>query len=126
MKELNTDFTIFSPALPVNGRELFNGYLFVKGLPLHESPMKNHPVNPMHDSNVMRLVEMQSTIKCGLIDDKTVKAGAKAILDAAAKLKSEGYNGAVVDAIDDADLYTQGQLPNYIHHKQGGLPQICL
>lgn len=109
MKELDTDFTVFSPALPVNGRELFNGYLFVKGLPLHESPMKNHPVNPMHDSNVMRLVEMQSSIKCGLVNDKTVKTGSKAILDAIAKLKNEGYNGAVVDAIDDADLYTQGE-----------------
>ncbi len=109
MKELGVTFTIFSPALPINGRELFNGYLFVKGVPLHESPMRNHPVTPMHDSNVMRLVEMQSSIKCGLVNDKVVKAGPEAIRRAISELEAQGFTGAVIDAIDDEDLFTQGE-----------------
>ncbi len=103
MRELGVDFAIFSPALPVNGREVFNGYLFVKGVPLHESPMRNHPVTPMHESNVMRLVEMQSSLKCGLVSEKVVKAGAAAILEAITQLRKEGFTGAVIDAIDEAD-----------------------
>ena len=109
MQELNCKFTVFSPALPVNGREVFNGYLFVKGLPLHESPMKNHPVNPMTDSNVARLVEMQCDLKCGIINDRTVKEGAQAINASIDKLIKDGYQAAVIDAIDDNDLYTQGK-----------------
>ncbi len=109
MRELGVDFAIFSPALPVNGREVFNGYLFVKGVPLHESPMRNHPVTPMHESNVMRLVEMQSSLKCGLVNEKVVKAGAAAILEAITQLRKEGFTGAVIDAIDEADLLTQGE-----------------
>ena len=109
MEELGVNFAVFSPALPVNGREVFNGYLFVKGIPLHESPMKNHPVNPMHDSNLMRLVERQSTLRCGLVPEHVVKAGPKAIIDAISRLKKEGFTGAVVDAIDAEDLYSQGE-----------------
>ncbi len=109
MRELNVDFAIFSPALPVNGREVFNGYLFVKGVPLAESPMRNHPVTPMHESNVMRLVQMQSAIHCGLVPEKVVKAGPEAILQAISQLKKAGFTGAVIDAIDDVDLYNQGK-----------------
>ena len=61
MDALDTPFTVFSPALPVNGRTVYQGYLFVMNQLLAESGMRHHPVNPMTDSYLPRLVEAQST-----------------------------------------------------------------
>ena len=61
MRRLGTDQTIYCPAFPENGRSIFMGYLFVGEQPLAESPMKDHPLTPMRDSNLMRLLEPQVT-----------------------------------------------------------------
>lgn len=61
MKELKTDHAILCPALPANGRTVKNGILYVNGVPLAESPMKNHPLNPMWDSRLKVLMEAQSS-----------------------------------------------------------------
>ncbi len=55
MDALDTPFTVFSPALPVNGRTVYQGYLFVMNQLLAESGMRHHPVNPMTDSYLPRL-----------------------------------------------------------------------
>lgn len=67
MDALDTPFTVFSPALPVNGRTVYQGYLFVMNQLLAESGMRHHPVNPMTDSYLPRLVEAQSTGRCGVV-----------------------------------------------------------
>ncbi|MDO5537460.1 MAG: four-carbon acid sugar kinase family protein, partial [Desulfovibrionaceae bacterium] len=109
MQELGTDFTIFQPALPINGRAVFKGYLFVGDVLLSDSGMRNHPITPMTDSYLPRLVEMQSKGKCGVIDVYTVRKGVQAVLDKVAELKSKGYSYAVLDAITEDDLLIEGE-----------------
>ena len=60
MKTWNIPYTVLCPSLPVNGRTVKNGILYVNGVPLAESPMRNHPLTPMRDSNLVNLMEMQS------------------------------------------------------------------
>lgn len=57
-------YTILCPALPVNGRCVKDGHLYVNGVPLHESPMKDHPLTPMWDSRIKNLMEAQSKYPC--------------------------------------------------------------
>ena len=66
---------IICPAFPANGRSIYQGYLFVGAVPLHESSMKDHPLTPMRDSNLMRLMGAQTEARVGLVDYATVQAG---------------------------------------------------
>ena len=109
MQELNVDFTIISPALPVNGRTVYKGYLFVNDELLSESGMRNHPITPMTDSNLVRLMEMQAQGKCAVIDVNILKKDCHEILDYADKLKAAGFSYAAVDAIDEDNLIKQGK-----------------
>ncbi len=109
METLGEKFTIFSPALPVNGRTVYKGYLFVGDVLLEESGMRNHPITPMTDSSLVRLVEMQSKGKCGVVTLETVRQGAAAVKAKISELKAAGYSYAVIDAIDESDLIVQGE-----------------
>ena len=104
MEELGAGFTIACPAFPANGRTVYNGYLFVNGVLLHESGMKDHPLNPMKDSNLVRVLERQSTRKVGLIDYPSVRSGAASIKNAVDAAGANGIGLAIVDALSDADL----------------------
>lgn len=104
MADLGTHQTIYCPAFPENGRAIFMGNLFVGSQPLSESPMKDHPLTPMRDSNLMRLLSPQVTGKTGLVGRLTVARGATAIREALSKLADEGVAHVVVDAVADADL----------------------
>ena len=109
METLGEKFTIFSPALPVNGRTVYKGYLFVGDVLLEESGMRNHPITPMTDSSLVRLVEMQSQGKCGVVTLETIRQGAQAVKAKIAELKANGYSYAVLDAVDESDLVVQGE-----------------
>lgn len=104
MKELGVDQTIYCPAFPENGRSIFMGNLFVGRQPLAESPMKDHPLTPMRDSNLMRLLEPQVTRPVGLADRLTVAAGADVLHNELDRLKAEGVAHVVVDAVANDDL----------------------
>ncbi|KQS59436.1 hypothetical protein ASG39_19225 [Rhizobium sp. Leaf371] len=104
MQALGTDQTIYCPAFPENGRSIFMGNLFVGDLPLAESPMKDHPLTPMRDSNLMRLLEPQVTLPVGLANRHVVAKGANALRERLAALKAEGVAHVVVDAVADEDL----------------------
>ncbi|MEW9920235.1 3-oxo-tetronate kinase [Marimonas sp. MJW-29] len=106
MADLGTVQTIYCPAFPENGRSVYMGNLFVGRQPLAESPMKDHPLTPMRDSNLMRLLEPQVTKPVGLIDRSCVAEGAKAVQKALAALQTEGVAHVVVDAVANADLET--------------------
>ncbi|WHO82680.1 3-oxo-tetronate kinase [Rhizobium leguminosarum] len=105
MKALKTDQTIYCPAFPENGRSIFMGNLFVGEQPLAESPMKDHPLTPMRDSNLMRLLEPQVTMAVGLTNRHTVAKGPQALRDSLAKLKDSGVAHVVVDAVANDDLF---------------------
>lgn len=104
MDRLGVDFTIFCPALPVNGRTVFHGHLFIGDTLLAESGMRTHPLTPMTDSNLVRVLQRQTSRKAGLIRYEDVRHGPDAIHTALAKARDAGTQMAVVDAICDEDL----------------------
>ena len=108
MDALGTDFTIATPAFPDNHRTVFKGYLFVGDVLLNESGMQNHPLTPMTDANLVRVLQGQCTGKVGLIDHQVVAQGASAIQARMAQLRSQGVRVAVVDAISNQDLMRLG------------------
>ena len=104
MDDLGADQTIYCPAFPENGRSIFMGNLFVGQQPLAESPMKDHPLTPMRDSNLTRLLEPQVARPVGLADRLTVARGATSLRTRLAALKDEGVAHVVVDAVANDDL----------------------
>ena len=104
LDEIGGDFTIFCPAFPKNGRKIFNGHLFVGPVLLSESGMQNHPLTPMTDPNLVRVLQAQTRHKVGLIGFDSVKQGASAIRAGMQKLRSQGVRYAIVDAVDEDDL----------------------
>jgi uncharacterized protein YgbK (DUF1537 family) len=106
---LRVDFTIACPAFPVNGRTVYKGYLFVGDVLLAESGMRQHPLTPMTDSNLVRMLQAQTSRKVGLCGYDVVPRGADAIAERLRELREEGITYAVVDAIRDADLAALGE-----------------
>lgn len=104
MGALGVDFTVAVPALPVNGRTQYMGYLFVNGVLLSESPMARHPLNPMTEPNLVRHLQPQTSLRVGLISHPFVRSGAGAICQEIARLKSQSVAIALVDAIAEDDL----------------------
>lgn len=110
MAALSTDITLICPALPVNGRSIYQGYLFVGNVLLNESGMRNHPVTPMRDASLMRVMDSQSQGKTGNIAWPTITQGTTAVRAALEDLRDEGIKYVVMDALDDADLDTIGEI----------------
>lgn len=108
MQALQTDFTIATPAFPDNGRTVFKGYLFVGDVLLNESGMQHHPLTPMTDANLVRVMQAQCKSKVGLLSHKTIAQGAEAIQQEIANLKKQGVHVAVVDAVSNDDLMRLG------------------
>ena len=108
MDALGTDFTIATPAFPDNGRTVFKGYLFAGHVLLNESGMQNHPLTPMQDANLVRVMQAQTQRPVGLIDYKAVAQGEAVIRVRIAELRSQGVGVAVVDATSNADLLLLG------------------
>ena len=109
MDALGTDFTIATPAFPDNQRSVFKGHLFVGDVLLNESGMQNHPLTPMTDANLVRVLQAQVARRVGLIDYRCVAQGEAAIRSRIAQLRSEGIAIAVVDALSNDDLLTLGR-----------------
>ena len=105
MADLDVAQTIYCPAFPENDRSLFMGNLFVGEQPLAESPMKDHPLTPMKDSNLMRLLAPQVTKPVGLANRLTVAAGSAALKAHLVTLAQEGAAHVIVDAVTNDDLY---------------------
>jgi 3-dehydrotetronate 4-kinase len=108
MTALGTDFTIATPAFPDNKRTVFKGYLFVGDVLLNESGMQNHPLTPMTDANLVRVMQAQCKRKVGLIDHTVVAKGAQAVTEKINGLKAEGIQIAIVDATSNQDLINMG------------------
>lgn len=106
MDVLKVKSTVVVPALPINGRTTYMGYHFVNGQLLSDSPMKDHPLNPMRDSNLVRFLQKQTSRKVGLIPYEIVKLGTKRLRDILKELEMEGYEMIVVDAIEKEHLST--------------------
>jgi 3-dehydrotetronate 4-kinase len=99
---------LVTPAFPETGRTVYQGNLFVGLVPLNESPLKDHPLNPMHDSNLVRVLARQSKTKVGLVNLATLTRGADAVRARLAELAGQGIGATVIDAVFDNDLETIG------------------
>lgn len=100
--ELSAGTVVFCPSVPEHGRTMYLGHLFVNDVLLSESAMKDHPINPMRESDVRRLLQHQTDTPVSLLPLVTIRSGA---MEAAASLAShEGVNYVVADTVIDADL----------------------
>ncbi|RDI59099.1 3-oxo-tetronate kinase [Microvirga subterranea] len=113
----DSDFTLACPAFPANGRTVYKGHLFVNGVPLHESSMKDHPLTPMRDSNLVRVLQRQTALPVGLVVFEDVNAGPDAIRKAFEREKAAGRRIVIVDALTDDHLRAIG-------HAAADLPLI--
>jgi len=105
---LNSDFTIACPAFPQNHRTVYKGHLFVGDTLLSESSMRHHPLTPMQDSNLVRVLARQTRRPVGLVPFETVRGGPERIKTAFEALRKQGVAVGIVDALDDADLHAIG------------------
>ena len=108
MDALGTDFTVATPAFPDNGRTVFKGYLFAGPVLLNESGMQHHPLTPMTDPNLVRVMQAQTKRQVGLIEHSAVARGPEAIRARIAALRAEGVGVAIVDATSNDDLLRLG------------------
>ena len=102
-------FTIACPAFPVYQRTVFKGHLFVGDVLLSDSGMRHHPLTPMTDANLVRVMQAQTRRKVDLVAQDVVAAGPQAIRERFAALQAEGVGVAVVDAVSNEDLMLIGQ-----------------
>ncbi|WP_437615426.1 3-oxo-tetronate kinase [Erwinia sp. V71] len=109
LQALGEQQTVICPALPVNGRTVYQGHLFVGAQLLSDSGMRHHPVTPMTDSNLLRLMERQASGKAGLIAAPVVDQGADALREQLQQLAQQGCNYAVIDTLSEQHLLTQGE-----------------
>ncbi|NDG37898.1 MAG: four-carbon acid sugar kinase family protein [Betaproteobacteria bacterium] len=104
MAALGCDQTIACPAFPENGRTVFRGHLFVGDELLSDSGMRHHPLTPMTDANLVRVLQAQSRQRVGLLRHDKVAEGADAIRQRLNSLRAEGVALVVADAVDNQDL----------------------
>jgi uncharacterized protein YgbK (DUF1537 family) len=113
---LDERFTVATPAYPRNGRTVYKGNLFVGDVPLAESGMKDHPLTPMRDSNLVRVLGAQTRRKVGLVPAEVMDAGAAAIKETLKAM--EGY--AILDAVRDEHLVAAGEACHDLRLTTGG------
>ena len=105
---LDCGLALACPAFPANARSVYQGHLFVGTALLNESGMENHPLTPMRDANLVRVLSRQTEGRVGLVPFATVAKGAGPVRQAMLGLKEQGHRYAIVDAVTDADLHTIG------------------
>ncbi len=109
IRALDCGFALACPAFPTNARTVYQGHLFAGGNLLNESGMQTHPLTPMTDANLVRVLSRQTEGTVGLVPFIIVDQGALAIRDAMTRLKERGSRYAIVDAITDAHLVAIGE-----------------
>jgi uncharacterized protein YgbK (DUF1537 family) len=109
LKRLGSGFALACPAFPTNGRTIYLGHLFVGNALLNESGMENHPLTPMTDANLVRVLGRQTDGAVGLVPFATVEQGAAATRQAMMRLAEQGRRYAIVDAVTDQHLLAIGE-----------------
>lgn len=109
LEGIDRGFTIACPAFPANGRSVYKGHLFVGDQLLSDSSMRHHPLTPMTDSNLVRVLQAQTRRRVGLVPREIVAAGAQEIRRRFEVLRQEGVGAAIVDAVCDDDLLCIGE-----------------
>ena len=108
MRHLDAGFTIACPAFPAAGRSIYMGHLFVNGVPLDESSMRDHPLTPMRDADLRRVLRRQTSCEVGHVAYSDVEAGAVAVAAAFGRERSAGRAIAIADALNETHLRAIG------------------
>jgi len=106
LADLGADFAVAAPAFPENARTVYQGYLFANGVLLNESGMQDHPLTPMTDPNLVRVLGRQTDARVGLIDYATLEGGPGAVRAGVESLRADGHRYAIADSLDDTHLQT--------------------
>ena len=109
LEVLDAGYTVFNPAFPTNKRTVFKGHLFVGDELLSDSGMRNHPLNPMTDASLPRVLSRQSKYRIGLVQFDTIIRGAEAVRNEMEALAAQGIRHIVLDSITDEHLMTLGE-----------------
>ncbi|MGQ0750331.1 MAG: 3-oxo-tetronate kinase [Betaproteobacteria bacterium] len=120
LEALGSDFTIACPAFPTNKRTVYQGHLFVGDVLLSESSMRHHPLTPMTDPSLVRVLQRQSRGRVGLIAHDAVSRGSVAIREAMRGLRDAGVRLAIADALTDGDLVALGEACSHSRLVTGG------
>ncbi|WP_024952180.1 3-oxo-tetronate kinase [Cobetia crustatorum] len=104
LEALDSTQTAFVPAFPINGRSVYQGHLFVGDRLLNDSGMQHHPLNPMTDADIVRVLSRQTPHGVGLLNHATLSEGAQAAGERLATLKAQGVRHVVCDSLDEQDL----------------------
>ena len=118
--KLDAHAVIVCPAFPGTGRSVYQGHLFVNDVLLNESGMQNHPLTPMQDPDIRRVLAAQSNGPVGHVDASTVLLGANNIRARLHKEAESGKRLIVVDALQDADLIQIGKAAKGLSLITGG------
>lgn len=100
--------TIACPSFPAAGRTTYKGHLFVGDLLLSDSPLKDHPLNPMRDPNLVRVLQRQTALPVGLVQIATIRRGVEALREEFAARQAAGERILILDTLSDDDLRTIG------------------
>lgn len=103
------DLALVTPAFPETKRTVYKGHLFVEDVLLSESPLRHHPLNPMHDANLVRVLERQTRDPVGLLELATIRDGDAAILARLDALRDAGTRSVIADAVAESDLEALGR-----------------
>ncbi len=117
---IGADFTVFNPAFPTNKRTVYKGYLFVGDELLSESGMRHHPLTPMTDPSLVRVLQGQTRHKVALVPYATIVKGVEAIRDAFEQFRERGIRHAILDSITDDHLVTLGEACSDLKLVTGG------
>jgi uncharacterized protein YgbK (DUF1537 family) len=117
---LGASITVFNPAFPTNKRTVYKGYLFVGDELLSESGMRHHPLTPMTDPSLVRVLQRQTPHKVGLVQYATVVNGPRAVRDALDGLGKNGVRHVILDAITDEHLISLGEACAHLKLITGG------
>ncbi|MEQ6897074.1 3-oxo-tetronate kinase [Microbacterium sp. KR10-403] len=102
--DLSAGPVVFAPTTPVQRRTVYQGHLFVGDMLLSNSPMRDHPLTPMTDPDLRRVLQAQTARRVGSIPLQTVREGGSAVAAELARLDALGIDDVIVDAVDDRDL----------------------
>ncbi|MFL5757102.1 MAG: 3-oxo-tetronate kinase [Chloroflexota bacterium] len=107
---LGERMTLVCPAFPANGRTVVDGRLFVHGVPLDQSPMRDHPLTPMRDADLARLLgpQVRDPERIVRLPAAAVEAGAEAVTAVLADLRAGGARYVIADAANDRDCDVLG------------------
>jgi uncharacterized protein YgbK (DUF1537 family) len=106
---LAVSFALACPAFPLNARRVYKGCLFVGGVLLNESGMGNHPLTPMRDANLVRVLSRQTNGTVGLVPYAVVEQDGTVIRGSMTVLAEQGWRYAIVDAVNDVHLVAAGE-----------------